>query len=169
MCVIKQAYKCKGWLPAVGQSMLNRLKPKETTSSMESAPTYTRYVFVLCFTDSAWFGIKYKDFFPVSFMRSAQLQSGNAMKIFRFRDRLAGGALYSGRWGEDSSLLPALSSLALPALICNSFYIYFHFPGLSRVWYPDFACRSHCCFGGLCHANQDRSFWWRGSPVCWQV
>lgn len=38
-----------------------------------------------------------------SFMRSAQHQSGNVMKIFRFRDRLAGGALYSGRWGEPSA------------------------------------------------------------------
>ena len=34
---------------------------------------------------------------PSSFTRSARLLSGNVMKIFRFRDRLAGGALYSGR------------------------------------------------------------------------
>lgn len=46
------------------------------------------------------FGMKQSLSLLVSFMRSAQLQSGNAMKIFRFRDRLAGGALYSGRWGE---------------------------------------------------------------------
>lgn len=42
-------------------------------------------------------------FLSFSFMRSAQHQSGNVMKIFRFRDRLAGGALYSGRWGEPSA------------------------------------------------------------------
>lgn len=36
-------------------------------------------------------------------MRSAPLLSGNVMKIFRFRDRLAGGALYSGRWGRPAS------------------------------------------------------------------
>lgn len=45
---------------------------------------------------------------PVSFMRSAQLPSGNAMKIFRFRDRLAGGALYSGRSGEILPTPPCL-------------------------------------------------------------
>lgn len=62
--------------------------------------------------------------FPVSFMRSARLQSGNAMKIFRFRDHLAGGALYSGRWGE----IPTsywLCLVGLPTLMCNSFHIYF--------------------------------------------
>ncbi|TNN79937.1 Neurensin-1 [Liparis tanakae] len=52
--------------------MVNKLKPAGIASSMESALTYT------------------------SFTRSAPLLSGNVMKIFRFRDRLAGGALYSG-------------------------------------------------------------------------
>lgn len=45
-----------------------------------------------------------------SFMRSAQLQSGNVTKIFRFRDRLAGGALYSGRWSKP---FPTLHMLLL--------------------------------------------------------
>lgn len=34
-------------------------------------------------------------------MRSAQVLSGNVMKIFRFRDHRAGGALYSGRLEES--------------------------------------------------------------------
>lgn len=67
---------------------------------------------------------KIKITFPVSFMRSARLQSGNAMKIFRFRDRLAGGALYSGRWGEIPTSY-RLCLVGLPTLICNSFHIYF--------------------------------------------
>ncbi|KAK7887199.1 hypothetical protein WMY93_026820 [Mugilogobius chulae] len=32
----------------------------------------------------------------ISFMKNVQLRFGNVMKIFRFRDRQAGGALYSG-------------------------------------------------------------------------
>lgn len=36
-------------------------------------------------------------FFDGSFMKNALLQFGSVMKIFRFRDRQAGGALYSGR------------------------------------------------------------------------
>lgn len=116
-----------------------------------------------------------------SFMRSAQLQSGNVTKIFRFRDRLAGGALYSGRWSKP---FPTLYMLLLQTMICSScvvlvrclvehyqllFTSVFLPPGLSRVWCPDFVCRSHCYFGGLRHSSQDRSFWWRWSPICWQV
>lgn len=35
----------------------------------------------------------------ISFMRTAQLQFGSMRMIFRSRDRRAGGALYSGRYG----------------------------------------------------------------------
>lgn len=111
--------------------MLNKLKPAGTTSSMESAPTYTRYntdththklaqktktrkehsptnishsgliqiLYVLALVGFSFHIciVKHLSNLLSSFMRSAQLLSGNVMKIFRFRDRLAGGALYSGR------------------------------------------------------------------------
>lgn len=46
MCVLQQVDKCEGWLLAqrsVGRSMQSKLNPAGTASSMESAPTYTRY------------------------------------------------------------------------------------------------------------------------------
>lgn len=46
VCVIEQVDRCEGWLLAqrsVGRSMQSKLKPVGTASSMESAPTYTRY------------------------------------------------------------------------------------------------------------------------------
>lgn len=112
VCVIEQVDRCEGWLLAqrsVGRSMQSKLKPVGTASSMESAPTYTRYntyvlynlIMVLdldvCCVLCCNVKKTYISDLSSSFMRNAQLLSGNVMKIFRFRDRLAGGALYSGR------------------------------------------------------------------------
>lgn len=46
VCVLKQVDRSEGWHPAqrsVGRTMLSQRKPVRTASSMESAPTYTRY------------------------------------------------------------------------------------------------------------------------------
>lgn len=227
VCVLKQVDRCEGWLLAqisVGRSMLSKLNPAGTASSMESVPIYTRYWIctqrqqdnrtsterpvtnvnssLQSHTSRSWELISdslklefciliYGGFSHLvlnqplspsfSFMRSAQLQSGNVTKIFRFRDRLAGGALYSGRWSKP---FPTLHMLRLSTMSRSSCVVLvrcfaehnqlpftsdFLPPGLSRVWCPDFVCRSHCYFGGLRHSSQDRSFWWRWSPVCWQV
>lgn len=50
VCFLKQVDRCEGWLLAqrfVGQSMVSKPKSVGITSSMESAPTYTR-----CSTDT---------------------------------------------------------------------------------------------------------------------
>lgn len=60
-------------LTSAGPSM-PRAAPREVTNAMEFGPT--------C----------------ISFMRTAQLQFGSTRMIFRSRDRLAGGALHSGRY-----------------------------------------------------------------------
>lgn len=60
-------------LTSVGPSMC-RAALREGTNAMEFGPTF------------------------ISSMRTALLQFGNMRMIFRSRDRLAGGALHSGRY-----------------------------------------------------------------------